>query len=74
MGQKVTSPDIAIAVAITDGKVRAPEITLSLGQNPRIFKKESGKQFGVLLSNAMCHSALLINNNDMNKCNFFNEP
>ena len=22
----------------------------------------------------MCHSALLINNNDMNKCNFFNEP
>lgn len=22
----------------------------------------------------MCHSALLINNNDMNKCNFFREP
>ena len=44
---------------------------ISKGEKPMI-KEKNGKII-IIIESSMCHSGLLMNNNDMNKCTFFKE-
>ena len=43
---------------------------LTYGSEPKILKMSSGN-LAILIQDSMCHSGLLMNNNHMNKCNFY---
>lgn len=44
---------------------------ITYGSSP-VFMRKENSQLAILIENSMCHAGILINNNDMNKCNFFN--
>lgn len=59
---------------VQNGQLVAPAHSLGYGNNPQMIRKSIGAQLGIILSNSMCNSALLANNNDMNKCTYYLEP
>lgn len=63
-----------MAAVIKDGALVVPGVPLSFGRRPHIIKRSpaGGDRFAVILSDSMCSSAVHVNNNNYNKCNFFN--
>ena len=72
-GESSVEQGVSVFMIIQDGLLIAPPRILGYGQNPKMFKKADNR-LGFVLSNSMCNSALLINNNDMNKCSCLSEP
>lgn len=73
LGESAETPGLSVAIVVSGGALLVPPVPLAYGQQPRLIKKSTGKQFSALLSNSMCLNAAHVNNNNFNKCNFFKE-
>lgn len=73
LGESSQTPGLSVALVVSAGALLVPGIPLAYGQQPRLLKKAEGKQFAAILSNSACLNAAHVNNNNFNKCNFFNE-